>query len=867
MKKLLLILCYMTLWIISAEARHIKGGEISYTYVGPGSTPNSDRFMITLKLFLECNAAGQQLDETANIGIFRIADNTPVNGSPFYFPLISDEFINIRAPNPCIVNPSPVCYRLRVYVSVIDLEKDPQGYTAVFQRCCRIENLANLSPNNNIGSSYTCVIHSSTAVPATEKNSSPSFSIKDTVLICQNRPFELDFGANDTDGDSLSYEFAPAFSAPGGGGGGVVDPVSPAQISFVSYAPGFSGAEPLGPGVTINASTGLIAGIAPVGGDYVLSVLVREWRRGKLISEHRKDFNIKVDERCDLAAALLKPTYSSCDDFTFTFRNEAPPSSLIKSYLWNVGVPGAPELKVASPDFTYADTGTYRIKLVINEGDQCSDSAEAKLFVYPGFNPGFVVTGSCFQNTFSFLDTTRTKYGTVNSWSWNFGDITVNNDTNNISNPQWKYPAPGFKQVVFKVASDKGCQAEVSKIVEVRDKPLINLAFRDTLICSIDSLRLAAVGGGSFSWSPGYNLLDAGSPNPVVYPKTSTWYRVTLNENGCVNTDSIYVRVVDQVTLFASADTTICLTDSAQLFAGGDGLKYSWSNGTTLDNPFTKNPVATPTTTTNYIVTSSIGSCDMSTGITVRTVPYPLAFAGRDTTVCFDDTAYLSGTMNGNRFIWSPANTLSNSTNLNPIAYPRRTTVYTLSVYDDKGCPKPGIDDIVVNVQSPITAFAGNDTAVVIGQPLQLSGSGAELIEWSPSAYLSRSDIAAPVVQLNENMTYVMKAYTQEGCSSLDTINIKVFKSAPDIFVPNAFTPLGRNPLFRPTPVGIRQFQYFRVYNRYGQLMYQTTEAGRGWDGNFAGKPQQTGTYVWMVSGIDYTGRPIQKKGTALLIR
>src|SRR5687768_16205994 len=119
MKKLLLIICYVMLWIFSAEARHIKGGEISYEYLGPGASPNMDRFMVTLKLFLECNAAGQQLDEFANVGIFRIANQQPVLGSPFNFPLITDEFINIRAPNPCIVNPSPVCYRLRVYVAVI----------------------------------------------------------------------------------------------------------------------------------------------------------------------------------------------------------------------------------------------------------------------------------------------------------------------------------------------------------------------------------------------------------------------------------------------------------------------------------------------------------------------------------------------------------------------------------------------------------------------------------------------------------------------------------------------------------------------------------------------------------------------------
>jgi len=867
MKKLTLIICLTIIWMQHIQARHIKGGEISYEYLGPGITPNSDRFVITLRLFLECNASGQQLDETANVGIFRIADQQAISGSPFTFPLTSDQFINIRQPNPCIVNPSPVCYRLRIYVTTLDLPKEPAGYTAVFQRCCRIENLANLSPNNNIGSSYTCNIHGSNSIPAGEKNSSPSFAVKDTVLICQNRPFQLDFGAQDSDGDLLTYEFANAFNAPGGGGGGIIDPIPPGQIGFVSYGSGFSGNEPLGKGVTINPNTGLIAGLAPRGGDYVISVIVSEWRHGIRISDHRKDFNIKVDERCDLAAALLKPTYSSCDDFTFRFRNEAPSSSLIHTYSWDFGTGEGAVSTQETPDYTYGDTGVYNIKLVINKNEQCSDSANSKLFVYPGFSPGFQMAGSCFQNPFIFTDTTRAKYGSVNSWSWNFGDETAVNDTNNIRNPTWKYPTSGLKQIVFNVATDKGCAATISTVVEVRDKPLVNLLFRDTLICNIDTLKIGALGNGVFTWSPGYNLLNPNSANALVYPQTSTWYHVLLNDNGCINTDSVLVRVVDKVTLSVSPDTTICLTDQAQLNAFGDGLKFSWSQPATLDNPFIRSPVAKPPGSTLYTVDASIGKCNASKSVNVKTVPYPFADAGKDTTVCFDDTAHLQAMIKGNRFVWTPANTLSNQASLDPIAFPRRSTVYHLAVYDNLGCPKPGVDNVLVAVKDKIIAFAGNDTSIVVGQPLHLTGTGSELFEWSPSFYLNRNNVASPVVLLNDHMSYVMKAYTEEGCFALDTINIKVFKTNPDIFVPNAFTPTGRNRVFRPLPVGIRQLQYFRVFNRYGQLVFQTSEVGKGWDGTLGGKLQQTGTYVWTVSGIDYTGKSLLKRGTAMLIR
>ena len=101
----------------------------------------------------------------------------------------------------------------------------------------------------------------------------------------------------------------------------------------------------------------------------------------------------------------------------------------------------------------------------------------------------------------------------------------------------------------------------------------------------------------------------------------------------------------------------------------------------------------------------------------------------------------------------------------------------------------------------------------------------------------------------------------------MDTINVQVFQTMPDIFVPNAFVPGGVNKELRPKAVGISTMDYFRVFNRWGQLVYQTVEFGKGWDGRVNGVAQPIGTYVWMVSGTDYTGKKVIKKGTATLIR
>ena len=87
--------------------------------------------------------------------------------------------------------------------------------------------------------------------------------------------------------------------------------------------------------------------------------------------------------------------------------------------------------------------------------------------------------------------------------------------------------------------------------------------------------------------------------------------------------------------------------------------------------------------------------------------------------------------------------------------------------------------------------------------------------------------------------------------------------------MPTAFTPNGdgRNDLFRPIAVGMKRFDYFRVYNRWGQMVFSTSVSGLGWDGRISGKTQGTNSFVWIVQGTDYLDRPFFKKGIVTLIR
>jgi gliding motility-associated-like protein len=137
---------------------------------------------------------------------------------------------------------------------------------------------------------------------------------------------------------------------------------------------------------------------------------------------------------------------------------------------------------------------------------------------------------------------------------------------------------------------------------------------------------------------------------------------------------------------------------------------------------------------------------------------------------------------------------------------------------------------------------------------------------------LSATNIANPVAVYNiedESIRYKVFVYNQGGCVDSAFVNVKVFKTLPSVFVPTAFTPNndGRNDILKPIAVGMQRLDFFGVYNRWGQLVFSTSINGKGWDGTISGTPQGSGTYVWMVKAVDFTGTRYFEKGTVTLIR
>lgn len=375
-------------------------------------------------------------------------------------------------------------------------------------------------------------------------------------------------------------------------------------------------------------------------------------------------------------------------------------------------------------------------------------------------------------------------------------------------------------------------------------------------------------GGGNGNYQ--YSLDGVNYQNANIFNVAPGNYSFTVKDaKNCTANGSIVVGLTNNLTLSPANDATICEGSSVQLQVNSNATQYVWQAAPGLSSSTIANPTASPVTTTNYIVTATLGRCSINDTILVQVLPAPIPDAGPDGFICFGQSYQLQGS-GGVQFSWSPSTYLDDPLSPAPLVNPAKTTLYDLSVTDTNGCTSVITDQVKVDVTPPIVVLTiPKDTVVYSGDQFQLSASSVGTdYSWSPSVGLSDPNIPNPVITVNNDITLTVTASTIAGCKGTADIIIKVY-NGPDLYVPSAFTPNGdgKNDIFRPFPVGIKELRYFRIYNRWGRLMYSTTQLNEGWDGKYLGVEQGIAVYVWMAQGVTRDGRIITKKGTVTLIR
>lgn len=378
-----------------------------------------------------------------------------------------------------------------------------------------------------------------------------------------------------------------------------------------------------------------------------------------------------------------------------------------------------------------------------------------------------------------------------------------------------------------------------------------------------------------YTWNFGDGTFSTGkTPLPHTYAKPGI-YPVNLKirgQDGCENDSTITITIGSVPRAAVSVfDTCSGLTPRVQVLDTNVGVSYQWMLDSFLIG-YTRVPgLGKPGEgehTLEVMVSSAYGCgapAVAASTFTIKPLPQVVAAAGDG---CIGEDIFFSGLQSDSKttvskWLWTfgdGAGTASQQ------ATHRYTTEgqYTgkLWALATNGCTSDtALTTVIINAAK---AFAGNDTAVTIGVPLRLNGSGNGTFLWWPPNGLSNPAVSDPLVTPVRNQEYTLTVTTAEGCSAHDTVMVKAYKG-PAVYVPTAFTPNGdgKNETLRPVYVGVKELKQFAVYNRWGQQLFSTKEVARGWEG----KGMPGGTYVWIVQAVDASGKVMVVKGTVTIVK
>lgn len=724
--RMLLLLCLLFFIFFEASATHIIGGEMRYDYIGPGVAPNSKIYKIHLLLLKGDSPTGADLITQYIVGVFNNDNGQKVIGTAANnnWAAVEDFSGKLDVPiivSPCIQNPPTLLYKYKTYSFTIELPDNISGYTVAFQTYSR-QNSNNVV--NNEGATYSCVIPGLSVLPNPQTDHSPSYLLPISV-ICENSTFTLDFSATDADNDSLVYHFCDAYNGGFADQGDYQNPVGPPYGS-VTYVSPYNGSFPMGPLVTINPHTGMISGTAPAAGKYVICVCAEMYRNGVFIGIHRKDLIVAVNA-CTPLSAQSNFTPVTCDGFTVNFTQASLGNP--DTYFWDFGDPASGinnTSNLPNPPHTFTAAGIFNVKLRVSIAGQCADSITKPISVFPGFFPGFKITSSlCVGKPVMFEDTSKTNYGVIDSWRWDFGDLTTLADTSHLQNPSYTYNPGGTYNVELKVTNSKGCEKTITVPVFINDNPAIAVSPHDSTYCSLDTLQLNGVGTGSFVWTPNINILNANTANPLVFPTGPTKYYAEITSAvGCKNIDSLTVTPINDLTNAISGPLRICEEDTVALIGSSNhssNVSWQWSPPATVEMPGNSSTRVYPMVNTTYTLQTTWGShCIVNKTHAVEVTPLARPNAGPDAFVCAGgQTSTQLHATGGISYQWTPATGLSDPNIPDPVATPATPTYYVVAV-GVNGCTKLKTDTVFVNVGALPAITPINDTLICIPDTLQL---------------------------------------------------------------------------------------------------------------------------------------------------
>lgn len=651
-------------------ATHIVGGEIFYDFLGGTS------YRITLKLYRDCGSGNAQYDNPATIFIF---DNSGNYIDSVQIPFPGSVVLPVTINNPCFTPPANVCVEEAIYVSIVNLPPIAGGYNITYQRCCRNGTILNIVNPGNVGSTYMAHIPD----PATGlNNSSPRYINFPPIFLCLGVPLNFDHAATDPDGDSLYYELCdpflgldancPILGAQAGTGCPAIG--SPPPYPAVPWFGAFNAAYPLSssPALAINPLTGFMTGTPNILGQWVVGVCVTEYRNGILLDINKRDFQFNVVDCPNLPVASIPQQTQFCFGYEVNFTQNSVNAF---SYHWDFGDPATnlDTSNVIAPSWTYADSGTYSVTLIINPGTLCADTQINVFYIYPLLAPSFTAPAAQCINNNSFNFAGGGAYMGNGTFGWNFGTIASPSTSNQLNPANIVFDSAGVYPVTFTI-SENGCTKSITDSVRLYPKPTAFFALSSEVGCVLKPVYFTDSSVSSkpltYFWNFG-NSVTSIEQNPVITYSNAGTFSVSLvitSEDGCTDTAIMQ----NPLLVNASPVAGFSLTPTVTSLANPDVVMTDQSVSATDCEVFWGDG------------TSSINCDSMHHYLLIG--EYTVMQVVSNTSGCYD-TAYADLTIQSEFYFWIPNAFTPNKNDLNDLFKPKVMGVheYTFLIFNRWG--------------------------------------------------------------------------------------------------------------------------------------------------------------------------------------
>jgi len=390
----------------------------------------------------------------------------------------------------------------------------------------------------------------------------------------------------------------------------------------------------------------------------------------------------------------------------------------------------------------------------------------------------------------------------------------------------------------------------------------------------------------SYVWDFGNGDTTSTVYNPIVTYTVPGTYHVllTVTDSICLLTDtaSITITVLPELQLAVSNDTITCFPETMTFTANSFGTSNSFIWSSTNQFTDTLNVSVTdsvltilPDGTTTYYVMVSNSACSRIDSVSVTVVDGSLLLSGNDS-LCLGETTTITAAIDipgvTFDFQWAPSGIITTTLQDNIVnAAPTGPVWVVCTAVGSNGCTTK--DSIFVNVSSIGSSVSATATPEVVlpGETSVLMATPSGMTyQWSPPTGLSSTTSQSPTATVEETTTYTVSV-SNGICSQNASVEVKVLAVLCDrtfVYVPNAFSPNGdgeNEVLYVRSAIASKVL--FRVFDRWGEMIFETTDMSIGWDGTFRGKLVDPDTYDYYLEADCYGGEKAIIKGNVTLLR